>query len=106
MENIPFEIFFGFIGVVLTLVGIGLAKNVPALLVFAGMFLLTWVMVTDSINMGNIPHNATTSGSVTTYQYTSDPFNFIDWPKVIFGLFGVILMLIGALLTKLNAGNL
>lgn len=104
--QIPIELFFGFIGVTLTLVAIGLAKGIPALLVFAGMFLLMWVAVTDEINMGNIPHNATQSGSVTTYEYQHDPYSFISWPKVIFGLFAVILMLVGALLTKVGADNL
>lgn len=104
--EVPFEVFFGFIGVTLTLVAIGLAKGIPALLVFAGMFLLMWVVVTDEINMGNIPHNATDTGSVTTYEYKDDPYLFIEWPKVIFGLFAVVLMLVGALLTKAGVDNL
>jgi hypothetical protein len=104
--EVPIELFFGFIGVTLTLVAIGLAKGVPALLVFAGMFLLMWTVVIDDINMGNIPRNATTSGATTTYDYIDDPYPFISWPKVIFSLFSVVLMLVGALLTKMGANNL
>lgn len=106
IENLPFEVFTVFIGLTAIMVGIGIAKQVPALIVFAGMFLLMWSVLIDSIDMGSIPTSSTTVGSTTTYVYTNDPFEFTDWTKTLFSLFAVTLMLIGALLTKMGADNL
>ncbi|HEY8116006.1 MAG TPA: hypothetical protein VIH70_06300 [Actinomycetota bacterium] len=102
IENIPFEIFSVFIGITLVLVGIGIAKQIPALILFAGMFLLTWTVLIDSIDMGAIPDKSVVSGSTTTYTMKDNPFEFTDWTKVIFALFSVVLMLIGTLLVRMN----
>lgn len=106
IENLPFEIFTVFIGLTALLVAIGIVKQTPALIVFAGMFLLMWTVVIDSIDMGAIPESSTTIGDTTTYVMEPNTYQFTEWPKTIFSLFSVVLMLIGALLTKIGADNL
>ena len=105
MVMIPIELFLGFIGITLVLVGIGLARQIPAMMVFAGMFLLMWTMIITEIDMGSIPVQAVDSGATTTYNYEPDIFEFTEWPKVIFALFSVILMLIGALMTRMGVNG-
>lgn len=106
IENLPIEVFFGFIAVTLVLVALGIARKVPALIVFAGMFLLMWVALIDSFNLGSIPTSSNQVGSTINYNYEPDTYLFTEWLKVIFALFSVTLMLIGALLTKMGANEL
>ena len=103
--DIPVELFLGFIGISLVMVGISLAKQIPAIMVFGGMFMLIWVVVTDNIIMGKIPTTSTVSGSVTTYDFEDNLFPLTDWGKVIFSLFAVIMMLVGALITKMSGDS-
>lgn len=55
MVDIPVELFFGFIGMSVVLLIIGLIREpkIPATVVFAGMFMLTITMVTDNITFGS-----------------------------------------------------
>jgi hypothetical protein len=102
--DIPVELFLGFIGTTLIMVIIGIARQpqIPALIVFAGMFLLTWTLIADNIIMGKIPDTSIVSGSTTTYTLVDNLYPFTEIVKVIFSFFSVSLMLVGALLTKVN----
>lgn len=102
--DIPIELFLGFIAttVIMIIIGIVRQPQIPALIVFAGMFILTIVVTTDGIIMGKIPASSTESGSTVNYTFVDNVFVFDNFIKTIFALFAVILMLSGALLTKMG----
>ena len=77
--NIPFEVFFGFIGVSAFLFVLGLVKQptIPASVVASGMFILLIASMADGLIMGNLVTKSVQSGSTTTYTYTADVFAFM-----------------------------
>lgn len=102
--DIPIELFLGFIATTFIMIIIGIVRNpqIPALIVFAGMFLLTITITTDNIIMGQLVTLSTFNTTNTEYDYEPDLFPFTEMVKVIFALFAVILMLSGALLTRMG----
>jgi hypothetical protein len=76
MVDIPVELFFGFIGMSVVLLIIGLIREpkIPATVVFAGMFMLTITMVTDNIIMGF----ATDGGTETIQHYDQEGFTGVS----------------------------
>lgn len=97
---LPIELFLGALVVSIAIAIFGFIRQpqIPAMLCFAGMFILVLAVSTESIIMGKIPITSTSSGSVVTYAFIDNEYTFDEFPKVIFGLFGAILMLIGALM--------
>jgi len=100
--DIPVEIFLGFIAISFILIGIGLVRKIPAMIVFAGFFVLTWSVMPDNIIMGQIPTTSTVSGAVTTYEFEPDLFPFTEMVKVIFAFFSLVLILMGALMMRVD----
>lgn len=76
--------------------------QIPAMLVFSGMFILVLAVATDTIIMGKIPITSTSSGNVVTYAFIDNEFTFTELPKTLFGIMGSVLMLIGALMVGRN----
>ena len=100
--NIPFEVFFGFIGVSAFLFILGLVKQptIPASVVCSGMFILFIAVFADNLIMGNLVSQSSQSGSVTTYTYKSDLFPMNNYVKVFIALIGTMIMLIGGLMLR------
>lgn len=100
--EIPIELFLGAIGLSLALVVVGFIRQpqIPVTVVLGGMFILFLAVTTTEINMGKIPITSVTSGSTVTYTFIDNLFSFTEIPKVIFGLIGSIMMLIGGLMVN------
>lgn len=100
MVNIPVELFLGFIGISVGMAIFGFIRNpqIPAMMVFAGMFILSIAVITTGVIMGKIPESSSVSGSTTTYVMVDNIFIFTELPKTLFGLLGAIFMLSGALM--------
>lgn len=98
--NIPIELFLGFIAMTFILIVVGIVRKVPALMVISGMFILFLSVVSTGIIMGKIPVSSVTSGATTTYTFQDNVFVFTNTTKVIFALFGGIVMIIGALMMR------
>jgi len=98
--NIPVELFLGGIVVSIALAIFGFIRQpqIPAMLVFAGIFIFFIAIVTTGVIMGKIPTTSVESGSTVTYTFTDNVFEFTELPKTFFGLIGVIFMLCGALM--------
>ena len=100
----PIELFLG--GIVLSIAvaifGFIRQPQIPAMLVFAGMFILVLTLMNDGIIMGKIPITSTSSGNVVTYAFIDNVFEFTELPKTIFAIMGSVLMLIGALMVGRN----
>lgn len=102
--NIPFELFLGFVVACIGLGVFGLIRQpqIPAMLVFAGLFILTISVVTTGVIMGKIPTTSTVSGLTTTYEFEDNIFEFTELPKTLFALLSVIFMLLGAVMVVRN----
>jgi hypothetical protein len=79
MVDIPVELFFGFIGMSVVLLVIGLIREpkIPATVVFAGMFMLTITMVTDNITFGSRIDNIVATES--TFNITGSVTEIPDY---------------------------
>lgn len=100
--NIPFELFLGFMGVSISLAIFGLARNpqIPAMIVFAGVFILVMAVSIDNIIMGQLVDKSASSGQSVTYTYKPDLFAFNALPKVLFTFIAAVMMLTGALMVS------
>lgn len=102
--NIPFEVFFGFIGVSAFLFVLGLVKQptIPASVVASGMFILLIASMADGLIMGQLVSQSTFSNStnITTYTYTPDVFTMNNYVRVGIALIGCMIMLIGGLMLR------
>src|SRR5574342_1420712 len=100
--EIPIELFLGFIGMSIGLAIFGFVRNpqIPAMLVFAGIFILMVSVMTDSIIMGKIPESSTVTGATTDYVMVDNIFIFTELNKVLFALVGVVCMLSGAIMVS------
>lgn len=100
--DIPFQLFLGFIGISIGLAVFGFIRQpqIPAMLAFAGMFMLAFTVATDNIIMNEHVSivNANTTSGVSQYSYTPNLFHFDQYPKMIFALISSIFMLGGALM--------
>ena len=98
--EIPVELFLGFIGVSIAMAIFGFVRNpqIPATIVMGGMFILTLSVATTGIIMGKIPVTSVDSGSTTTYTFVDNTYDFTEFPKTIFALIGVMLMILGGLM--------
>jgi len=99
---VPIEIFLPFIALSLVLAIIGFMSKTKnySLLLIGGAMITFWALITDTIILGKIPITSTVSGSVTTYAFIDNTFEFTQWPKIFFGLVGSIIMLAGGLAWK------
>jgi hypothetical protein len=99
---IPIEIFLPFIGLAFAIAVIAfLPKNKqPFLLMLSGFMIAFWAVITDTIILGKIPDTSTVSGSVTTYAFIDNTFDFTQYPKILFGLIGSLLFLSGVFVWK------
>ena len=104
--NIPFEVFFGFIGVSAFLFILGLVARIPASLVASGMFILLISAMADGLIMGQLVSKSTFANStnITTYSYTPDIFQMNNYVRVGIALIGCMVILIGGLMTKSEGG--
>ena len=104
--NIPIELFLGFIAISISLAIFGFIRNpqIPAMLAFAGIFIMFIAVTTDNIIMGKIPVESVVSGSTTSYTFEDNTFQFTEIPKTIFALIGVICMLCGGLMLRAGGG--
>lgn len=68
--NIPIELFLGFVGITFVMIAIGLVRRIPALIVFAGMFMFTIFAITDVIELDSFSQitNSTTTDSTIIFQ--------------------------------------
>ena len=95
--DIPIELFLGFIGLSFGVGIIGLWQKIPLALLLSGAMLMFWAVITDIIIMGKIPITSTVSGSVTTYAFIDNTFEFTQYPKILFGIIGSVLSIAGGL---------
>jgi len=98
--DIPIEIFLSFMGLSFAMGVIGLWQKIPLVLLIAGAIITFWAITTDNIILGKIPITSTSSGSITTYAFIDNIFEFTQYPKILFGLIGSVVMLAGALTWK------
>lgn len=79
MADIPVELFLGFIGISFILIVIGIVRRpmIPALIVFAGMFILAISMVTDNIVFGSRIDNIVATES--TFNITTSTVSVPDY---------------------------
>lgn len=104
--DIPILVFITFFASSISMAIIGLIRNpqIPALVAFAGVFLLVFSISTDNIIIGYNETNSTStvnsSGNVTQKDnvITPDVYQFTELPKALFGMFATILILAGALM--------
>lgn len=98
--NIPVELFLGGIVVSIALAIFGFIRQpqIPAMLVFAGIFIFSLAVIPDGIIMGKIPETSVSSGSTVTYTFVDNVFTWDQLPKTIFGLIGATIMLCGAIM--------
>jgi hypothetical protein len=101
---LPVELFLGFMAMCIGVAIFGFVRNpqVPAMLAFAGIFILFIAVMTSGIIMGSVPESSSTSGSTTTYDMIDNTFDFRGFPQMIFGLLGGIMMLTSALMVGFN----
>jgi hypothetical protein len=94
---VPIEIFLPFIAIAFSMSVIAFLPKTkqPFLLMLAGFMIAFWAIITDEITLGKIPLTSTVSGSVTTYAFTDNNFEFTQYPKILFGLIGSVLFLSG-----------
>lgn len=107
--DIPVELFLGFIGITLIMTVIGLMRDprIPLVIMVAGMFIFPFVAITDKIIMGyetelitNTSANTTSNATVTSYTYgDAKPiyYDFTEYPKLFFGIYGSGLIFLGAI---------
>ena len=102
---LPVEIFLGIIGLALSMAIVGFIRQpqIPAMLVFGGIFILFVGVMVGGIIMGKVPTDATdTSSTNTAYTYEDNVFDFRGFPQMMFGLMGAICMLTGGLMVRGN----
>jgi hypothetical protein len=100
--DIPVELFLGFnaLSVGLGIFGFIRQPQVPAMIVFGGLFLFVLAIMTDNVIMGKIPTDSTASGATTTYTFEDNTFQFTELPKILYALVGVVMMLTGAIMVS------
>lgn len=98
--QVPIEIFLGCIvmSIALAIFGFLRQPQIPAMLVFGGMFILTISVATDEHIMGKIPITSVSSGNTVTYDFIDNIQPFDPTVKMLFALMGAIFMLCGALM--------
>lgn len=96
----PVELFLGGIVVSIALAIFGFIRQpqIPAMLVFSGIFIFSLAIIPSGIIMGKIPITSTSSGSTVTYAFIDNVFEFTELPKTIFGLIGATVMLCGGIM--------
>ena len=106
--NIPFEVFFGFIGVSAFLFILGLARQptIPASVVASGMFILLISAMADGLIMGQLVQKSTFANTtnITTYTYTPDVFQMNNYVRIGIALIGCMIMLIGGGMLRSEGG--
>lgn len=100
IENLPIEIFLGYVGICLALpiFGFIVRQTVPIslFLFISGGMLVALFIILDSINMGMIPVSSTVTGDTTTYEFEPNPYLFTEEIKTYLILISSMLMIIGA----------
>jgi hypothetical protein len=98
--DIPIELFALAMGSSFVFVIIGLLRNpqIPAMIAFAGMFILFIAVTTDKIIMNDRIDNINKTNVTDSYTYVNNSFEFTELPKVVFALIGVFLMLSGGIM--------
>jgi hypothetical protein len=104
--QLPIEIFSIAIGLSVALGIFGFIRNpqIPAMMAFAGIFILFIAITTDQLKMGNLVSQSifNSTSNITDYSYNDDIFQFTELPKTIFALLGSIFMLAGGLMIFAN----
>ncbi|SRR6266508_960799 len=95
--DIPIELFLGFIVLSFGMGVIGLWQKIPLLMLISGAMITFWALETDVVIMGKIPITSSVSGSTTTYAFIDNTFVFTQYPKILLGLIGSIVMFSGGL---------
>lgn len=98
----PVELFLGFIAMAIAMAIFGFMRQpqIPAMVSFAGIFILFISIMLSGIIMGKMPDSSVTSGSTTNYNMTDNVFDFTGFPQVIFGFVGSIMALTGGLMVN------
>lgn len=106
LELLPLSIFIIFLTVTFSLVLIGIGKRIPILIFTGAIFLLTWVVLTDSIDMGFriLKTDMTVAGvpAVTTTTFTYEPaeFVFTEMVKTMFGFLSAVIFMLGYMIYR------
>ena len=97
--ELPVELFGLFTGTSIALALFGFIRNpqIPAMMVFGGIFILFIAVSTDTIILDHFYDGL--SGDIIDAG-----FEFTDLPKTVFALMGVIFMLSGALMVMREQG--
>lgn len=99
----PVELFLGFIAMAIAMAIFGFMRQpqIPAMVSFAGIFILFISIMISGLIMGKIPtESIEVSASTTQYEFTDNVFDFTGFPQVIFGFVGSIMALTGGLMVN------
>lgn len=96
----PVELFLGFVAVAISVAVFGFMRQpqIPAMISFAGVFIMFISVMLGGIIMGKIPEESTVSGSTTAYTMVDNVFDFQGFPQMIFGFMGAMMALAGGLM--------
>lgn len=96
----PVELFLGFVAVAISVAIFGFMRNpqIPAMIAFAGIFIMFISIMLGGIIMGKMPDTSVVSGSTTTYTLEDNVFDFSGFPQMIFGFMGAMMALVGGLM--------
>lgn len=99
---IPLEMFLGFMVLSVSMAIIGLIRQpqIPAMITFAGMFILTMTVVISGVIMGKVPESSTLAGATTNYVMVDNVFEFTNIVKVLFALMSAVFILTGAIMVS------
>lgn len=100
LENLPLTIFVIFLTVTFSLVLVGIGKKVPILIFTGAIFLLTWVVLVDSIDMGGRISQTQVNATITTYTYEPSTFAFTEMVKTMFGFLSAVIFMLGYMIYR------
>jgi len=106
LELLPLPIFIIFSVITFALVLVGIGKKIPMLIFTGAIFLLTWVVLIDSIDMGGriMQTDMTVAGvpavTTTIYSYEPDEFLFTDMTKTLFGFLSAVIFMLGYMIYR------
>jgi len=102
LSCLPVEMYLGLVGISIAFAIFGFIRQpqIPAMLMFGGIFILFIGVMFNGIILGVQPESSTTTGSTTDYVMVNHGFDMSGVPQMLVGLIGAVMMLTSGIMVS------